>query len=1091
MINEVMLEGNTSLLRFDARTNQLAALNLTGATALERTDFMTNPITCIQVANQSIADNYNANPGIYQKDSGATFGINCIFDIEISLDPQLLDVNGFYVINNGGEPPILSFDALDSGGMQALPAELVNYDLIITTLESTVLNPATGGPAPLILGDGNDFTLITDQGITIPVLNPGIDDDFTVDINGDQLFEADEFFVIEISTTDPSIDLLNADLDGVVRFNMRIDDINDTATASLMKVQDGVEGLQDIQYRISMTEINDTRQDLVFDINIADIDTDLGDYTNVIQATIPDGADEVIFSIPVTADALAEPLESLQTTLSYTGPFANRLTVIQSGPIVATITDNTQCTEVIFTDDDLRAFFADPASSSRIFDQFNNEITDLAINGVVCAERALDVYRIDLNNGYEGREITSLGGLEAFSNLEVLDMFSANFSGDINLTLYPSLVQFEADDNNINTVTTSPVNVNLRKISVVSQGTNDDTLTAVNINGIMPLLDNLVIQDNRNITSIDLVNVPKLEFFFSSGTSITRLDFTALETAGSDNFSISEIGGGGTLTEIDIRNNNASFNLADFFLDARRHPNLACVLVNTGADLAQTEQNIMNSVWQFDDDTVVKTDCDTPPIATIQATDPLASEVGPDDGQFTITLSSPVPQGCCPLTINYTVGGTALSGEDYTALTETIEIPIGDNSVTIDVDVLDNDNANDTETVVVTLEAGSGYMVGTPTSDTVTITNSTENTDAPVATITANDPDASEVEPDDGQFTITLSEPVPAGCCPLTINYTVGGTAQSGVDYTAFMETVQIPIGDNSVTIDVDVLDNDNTNDTETVVVTLEAGNGYTVGTPGSDTVTITNSGDGGFISSEDILVTVISETCEGQNNGQILVSVSNQDYIFNVSLNGDTIGQASFDSPLTIDNQGNGEFIVCLTTSDLPEFEQCFGVNINTFERLNVSSSALDTINLTTSYLVEGSKSYEVLVNGSLYKFSFNSTSERAIKVPLDSAENDIIITGISDCQGIFKESINLYENIRVFPNPVANNLNLLGVSSMENMKIELFSLAGQRIKSFDIQNNASNTINLPVFDLQNGVYLLRGQTNNGSKFELKIVKQ
>lgn len=1029
-------------------------------------------------------------------------GYGQVYDVEVSLgndfndDLRPLGADGYYLIDRGDQPPTLKFDALGAGGIQVTPAELANYDLIINT-RSTPPNPATGGPEPLVRGDGSDFALLTDRDITVSVVNSGNDNvqapdgngngDFEIDIEGDSLFEADEFFVIEVSTNNPSINLLNADPDGVVRFNMRIDDTNDTATASLIKVQDGVEGSQDIQYRIRMSKTNDTRQNLVFGISIADINTDAGDYTNVTQATIPDGADEVIFAIPVTLDGNPEPLESLQTTLSYTGPFASRLTVTQPGPITATITDNTQCTNAVnFIDPDLEAFFLDPVSASRILDQFGDPITDLVLNGVVCAERAVDVYTIDLDNGYEGRAITSLGGLEAFTNLEVLNMFSANLSGDIDLTLYPSLVRFNADENGINTVTTSPVNVNLVGISVFGQGVNDNTLTAVNINGIMPLLDNLVIQDNTSITSIDLVNVPKLEFFFSSGTQVTRLDFTALESAGSGNFFISEIGGRGTLKEIDIRNNNSTFSLLDFFLDARGHPNLACVLVNTQADLAQAEQNIMDNVWQFDDDTVVKTDCETP-IASIEANDPNASEVGPDNGQFTITLSADVPPGS-PLTVNYTVGGTAREGEDYNDLLRTVEIPVGSRTATIDVDVLDNDDDNNTETVVVTLAGGSGYTMGTQISATVTITNSSNIL---VATIEANDSDASEVGPDDGQFTITLSSAVPEGFGPLTINYTVGGTALPGTDYIALTGMVEIPIGGNSATIDVEVLDNDDTNDTETVVVTLEAGNGYIAGTPGSDTVTITNSGVGEFISSDDILVTVTSETCEGQNNGEILVSVSNQDYTFNVSLNGDTVGQASFGSPLTIDNQGNGESIVCLTTSELPEFEQCFGININTFERLNVSSSGLDTANLTASYLVEGSKNYEVLVNGSLYNFNFNSTSEKPIEVPLDSAENEIIITGISDCQGVFKEFVNFHKEIIAFPNPLIDNLNLLSISRIENMKIELFSLAGQRIKSFDIQNNTSNEVKLPMFDLPIGVYLIRGKINNENNFELKIVKK
>jgi len=106
----------------------------------------------------------------------------------------------------------------------------------------------------------------------------------------------------------------------------------------------------------------------------------------------------------------------------------------------------------------------------------------------------------------------------------------------------------------------------------------------------------------------------------------------------------------------------------------------------------------------------------------------------------------------------------------------------------------------------------------------------------PTVTVTANDPNAAEPS-DPGSFSVSRTGSTAA---PLTVLYTVGGTATAGSDYTALSGSVTIPAGSASATITVTPID-----DTifesppETVVVTLSANPAYTVGAPSSATVTI------------------------------------------------------------------------------------------------------------------------------------------------------------------------------------------------------------------------------------------------------------
>ena len=87
-----------------------------------------------------------------------------------------------------------------------------------------------------------------------------------------------------------------------------------------------------------------------------------------------------------------------------------------------------------------------------------------------------------------------------------------------------------------------------------------------------------------------------------------------------------------------------------------------------------------------------------------------------------------------------------------------------------------------------------------------------------------------------GTFTFSRTGSTAAA---LTANITVSGTATSGSDYTALGTTVNFAAGSATATKTVTVLDDALAESDETVIITVAAGTGYTVGTPSSATVTI------------------------------------------------------------------------------------------------------------------------------------------------------------------------------------------------------------------------------------------------------------
>ncbi len=198
---------------------------------------------------------------------------------------------------------------------------------------------------------------------------------------------------------------------------------------------------------------------------------------------------------------------------------------------------------------------------------------------------------------------------------------------------------------------------------------------------------------------------------------------------------------------------------------------------------------------------------------------------------------NPAPQSA--ITLSYTVGGTATSGSDYTALSGSVAVSSGATSVNIPVAITDDSAVESGETVTLTLSAGSGYTRGSPSTHTLTITdNDVAPPSTPVAQFASATSSAAESA---GTRNVTVNlNPAPQSA--ITLSYTVGGTATSGSDYTALSGSVAVSSGATSVNIPVAITDDSAVESGETVILTLATGTGYTVGSGNTHTLTITDN---------------------------------------------------------------------------------------------------------------------------------------------------------------------------------------------------------------------------------------------------------
>ncbi|MFM6513497.1 MAG: Calx-beta domain-containing protein [Microcystis panniformis] len=222
-----------------------------------------------------------------------------------------------------------------------------------------------------------------------------------------------------------------------------------------------------------------------------------------------------------------------------------------------------------------------------------------------------------------------------------------------------------------------------------------------------------------------------------------------------------------------------------------------------------------------------------------------------------------------PLTVNYTVGGTATNGTDYASIPTSVTFAANSATATLTVDPTADTTVETDETVILTLASGTGYTVGTTTPVTGTITND----DFPSITLAVSPASVTEDGTTNLVYTFTRSGSTTNS---LTVNYTLGGTATLNTDYTRTGTNNTVTFAANATTATVTV---DPTPDTivepdETVILTLASGTGYTVGTTTAATGTITNVPATSVTSQLSINdITVV----EGQNSSAILtVTVNN-----------------------------------------------------------------------------------------------------------------------------------------------------------------------------------------------------------------------
>ncbi|MCZ8025930.1 MAG: calcium-binding protein, partial [Microcystis sp. LE19-10.1B] len=219
---------------------------------------------------------------------------------------------------------------------------------------------------------------------------------------------------------------------------------------------------------------------------------------------------------------------------------------------------------------------------------------------------------------------------------------------------------------------------------------------------------------------------------------------------------------------------------------------------------------------QFSDQvvTIAPVEEDSPTI-TLTLSPASVTEDGTTNLVYTFTRTGSTTN---PLTVNYTIGGTATLNTDYTrtGTTNTVTFAANSATATVTVDPTADTTVESDETVILTLAAGTGYTVGTTTAVTGTITNDDTTV---TSQLSINDITVVEGKDNNAILTVTVDNPNPQ---PITFNYTTAPiNATANVDYTSQTGTLTIAANTATATISIPIL-NDNLNEPdEAFTVTL------------------------------------------------------------------------------------------------------------------------------------------------------------------------------------------------------------------------------------------------------------------------------
>jgi subtilisin-like proprotein convertase family protein len=229
---------------------------------------------------------------------------------------------------------------------------------------------------------------------------------------------------------------------------------------------------------------------------------------------------------------------------------------------------------------------------------------------------------------------------------------------------------------------------------------------------------------------------------------------------------------------------------------------------------------------------------------------------------------------------------------------------------------------------------------------------------------------------------------------------------------------------------------------------------------------------------SDNFTITVISETCPGKNNGQLLIESSNTELNFVTSINDIDY---SFSNTQSIENLQPGSYNFCIGLDGDASFQQCFDIVIEAGNTISGKTSI--SSNKATIKISNGSAPFDVYVNDIFQFQTYNDVFDINVK-----HGDELLIKSSVECEGVYASKIQLFSEIIAYPNPTKDIFEVSLPNQTGHINVEIYSVLSRLIsnKQYEIENGK---IKLNLANYASGIYFVK--FNLDESHTLKIVKE
>jgi hypothetical protein len=232
----------------------------------------------------------------------------------------------------------------------------------------------------------------------------------------------------------------------------------------------------------------------------------------------------------------------------------------------------------------------------------------------------------------------------------------------------------------------------------------------------------------------------------------------------------------------------------------------------------------------------------------------------------------------------------------------------------------------------------------------------------------------------------------------------------------------------------------------------------------------------------------MLATTCPGMSNGAMKIDFVDKKYNYVLDVKGpsnfaQTLKSSAGVSQL-LEKLAIGNYRMSISIEGQKTYLQRFDFQITEPASLIVQSIVRVESNRVELEL-SGAKQYYIQLNQKIYEVSGDSWSAELVKGP-----NLIKVWTDQACQGNYYKEIFQSEQIRCFPNPCENDLNIYVGGQDREVQIALYHLNGSKVVSMHQQPDVNRVIKMDLSDLSAGIYLVQ-VTGNTVNQQAKIVKK